>query len=472
VARVGILTFSDGRDFVHRDIEGFASGVEDEIAGALEEAGHEVIRAQQVVWANDSATAEARRVADQHPDLTVFNIPVWAFPHFSMLAARATPGPILLFSNLNPSQPGMVGMLAAGGALDQIGRAHGRAWGSVADPAVRARLLGHVRAAGAAGTLAGSTFGRIGGRPMGMYTAVSNTDQWLAKFGIDVEEIDQFELVRRAGGVDGSRVREAREWLERHAAAVHYDGKQLTPDLLERQIRSYYAMRELIAEWNLDFSGIKGQPELTTHFATMDVTEAFLNDPYDWDGPKETHVCATEADMDAALTMQLMKGLSDTPVLFADMRHYHADRDIWDLCNSGQHATWFAARSEDPAENLRRVHLYPEDFFFPAGGAAVHHLAAAGDFTFARLTRLDGRYRMQVLHGAMETYDDATNEALMRQSTYHWPHAFARLDASADEVLGRYGSNHIHAVPGDHVEDLRILCKLLDVDYDGFGAAR
>ena len=30
----------------------------------------------------------------------------------------------------------------------------------------------------------------------------------------------------------------------------------------------------------------------------MDVTEAFLNDPYDWEGPKDTHVTATEADMD------------------------------------------------------------------------------------------------------------------------------------------------------------------------------
>ena len=58
-------------------------------------------------------------------------------------------------------------------------------------------------------------------------------------------------------------------------------------------------MRELIDEWNLDFCGIKAQPELTNHFATMDVTEAFLNDPYDWDGPKESIVCATEADMDA-----------------------------------------------------------------------------------------------------------------------------------------------------------------------------
>src|SRR3954467_14792412 len=112
--------------------------------------------------------------------------------------------------------------------------------------------------------------------------------------------------------------------------------------------------------------------------------------------------------------MELLRRLSGTLVLFADVRHYQAAAGIWDLCNSGQHATWFAARSEDPAENLRHVHLYPEDFYFPAGGASVHHLAAPGDFTFARLTRLDGRYRMHVLRGSFEQFDDETNERLMR----------------------------------------------------------
>ncbi|MBA2618426.1 MAG: L-fucose/L-arabinose isomerase family protein [Rubrobacter sp.] len=471
MAKIGILTMSDGRESVHRDIEKFAQGVEGELAAALEAAGHEVVRAREVVWTNRLAVSEARWVADARPDLMVFNIPVGAFPHFSMLAANETPGPLLLFSNINPEQPGMVGMLAAAGGLDQIGRTYGRAFGDVSDPEVLARVEAHAKAASAVVSLRGSTFGRIGGRPMGMYTAVANPDQWMEKFGVDVEEIDQWELVRRSEGIDAGKVRAARAWLEAHTADVHYDGGRLTPEKLERQIRSYYAMRGLIEEWNLDFSGIKAQPELTNHFATMDVTEAFLNDPYDWDGPKEPHVCSTEADMDAALTMQILKRLSGTPVLFADVRHYHADRGIWDLCNSGQHATWFAARSDDPAENLRHVHLYPEVFFFPAGGASVHHLAAPGDFTFARLTRLDGRYRMHVMRGAFERYDDETNENLMHQSTYEWPHAFARMDAPAEEILSRYGSNHIHAIPGDHVEELKIVCKLLDVDYDGFGSA-
>ena len=126
-------------------------------------------------------------------------------------------------------------------------------------------------------------------------------------------------------------------------------------------------MRELIEEWNLDFSGIKGQPELTTHFATMDIAEAFLNDPYDWEGPKETHVTATEADMDGALTMQVLKLLSGDPVLFADVRHYHADKDVWDLCNSGQHATWYAARSADPGGEPRPGPLPPGGLLLPGG---------------------------------------------------------------------------------------------------------
>ncbi len=472
MATIGLLTVSDGRASVHRDVGRFAAEVETAIAGVLEGAGHTVVRAREVLWTNELAVAEARRLAGYRPDLTVINIPVWAFPHFTMLAARETPGSLLLFSNTDPRYPGMVGMLAAAGALDQIGRSYGRAWGDIEDPAVFRRIQEHALAAGATSSLSGSTFGRIGGRPMGMYTAVSNPDQWMRQFGVDVEEIDQWEIVRRSSEINGSKVAAARSWLERHAAGVHYDGQRLTPELLERQIRSYYVMLELIEEWNLDFCGIKAQPELTDHFCTMDVTEAFLNDPYDWDGPKKPVVCSTEADMDAALTMQLLKRISGTPVLFADVRHYHADLGVWDLCNSGQHATWFAARSDDPAENLQRVHLYPEDFYFPAGGASIHHLAAPGEFTFARLTRLDGRYRMHVLRGALETFDETTNERLMRASTYVWPHAFARFEAEDDEVLGRYGSNHIHAIPGDHVETLRHVCRLLEVDFDGFGTAR
>jgi L-fucose/D-arabinose isomerase len=472
MATVAVMTVSDGREYVHREIDSFERSVQARIARALEGLGNRVVTPGSAAYSNETAVSISRELAAHGPDLTIVNIPVWAFPHFTMLAVKQIPGPVALFSNIDPTYPGMVGMLAAGGGLDQIGRTHERVWGDVDDVNVLRRLDCLIRAGAGANTLNGSTFGRIGGRPMGMYTAVSPTDLWLSKFGIDVEEIDQYELVRRSSEVPDGDVTHARRWLEAHAAGVHYDGDRLTPELLERQIRVYYVMRRLIEEWSLDFCGIKGQPELTSSWCTTDVAEAFLNDPYDWDGPKEPIVCSTEADMDAALTMQILKHVSKTPVLFADVRHYHADLDIWDLCNSGQHATWFAARSDDPAENLARVHLYPEVFYFPAGGASVAHVAAAGEMTFARLTRLDGRYRMQVIAGGFEELDDATTERVARASTFEWPHAFARFEASAEEILGRYGSNHIHAVPGDRVAELRSVCRFLDIDFDGFGSVR
>jgi L-fucose isomerase len=468
MARVGILTLSDGRDFVRRDTDAYANDTASRIRDRLSADGHEVWLGDGPIGSNESAVRNGRALAAWRPDLTIFSYPVWAFPHFTMLAAEATRGPLLLFSNLDPKYPGMVGMLAAAGGLEQVGRQYDRLWGDPGDPSVGDKLLKFVRAAHAVRSLEGTTFGRVGGRSMGMYTAVESTDRWISKFGIDVEEIDQWEIVRRSASVEASRVTAAREWLER-LATVHYDGDRLTPELLERQIRSYYAMRELIDEWHLDFSGIKGQPELTTHFCTTDIAEAFLNDPYDWDGPKPVHVCATEVDMDGALTMQLFHLLTGTPALFADVRHYHADRDIWDLCNSGQHATWFAERSDDPEVNLRRVHLYPADFYFPAGGASVHHLAAPGTFTFGRLTRARDQYRMHLLRGSLERYDESTNEKLMAQSTYTWPHAFARFEASGEEVLRRFGANHIHAIPGDHLDEVRMVCSMLGIAVDEIG---
>ncbi len=466
MARIGLLTVGDGRPEVYAQIESYVASATDRLRSWLIGQGHTVHEGRAVLTTNVLATREARYVGAAAPDLVLLHYPIWAFPHFTVLAATATQAPLLLLGALDGHQPGMVGMLAAGGALDQIGRAHLRAWGDVSDPALGDRLHSAIGAAVAASRLRGSTFGRIGGRPMGMYTAAASPEEWARRFGIDVEDIDQGELVRLAGLVDQERVTAARTWLERHAAGVHYDGAALTPAKLELQIRAYYGMRALIDEWHLDFSGIKGQPELTTHYATMDIAEAFLNDPYDWEGPKAPHVCATESDMDGALTMQVLKHIANLPVLFADVRHYHQDRQVWDLCNSGQHATWFAERSDDPEVNLGSTHLYPEVFFFPAGGASVHHVAAPGRFTFARLSRLNGRYRLQVVAGDIERYDDATNQRLIQETTPEWPHAFARLDTDATTFLARFGANHIHGVPGEHGESLRAFARLTGIDFD------
>jgi L-fucose isomerase len=469
--KVGVLTFSDGRPHVHQELLPLTRQFQDRLAGRLRAAGWEVATGREIVWTTDLAQREARYLAAQGVEATIFNYAIWAWPHYSAIAAQFVPAPVLLFSNVNPQYPGLVAMLAAAGSLDQVGVFCGRVAGDIDDDAVFQRVLQFLRPAVVRNRLRGEVYGVIGGRSMGMYTAVPALEVWRRDFGIDIEHVDQFEIVRRAAGVPDGRADAGIAWLQRHGATVHYDGEKLTPELLRRQIKAYHAVRELVDEWRLDFCGIKGQPEMTTHFVTMDVAEAFLNDPYDWEGPHDPIVCATEADSDGALTMEIFKHLAGTPVLFADVRHYDAAADVWDLCNSGQHATYFAGRSFDPGVNLRRVHLYPAILYFPAGGASVMHVAAPGPVTLARLARRNGRYWMAIVPGEFVEFPPEVTARKVAATTPQWPHAFARLRVPADELLAEYDSNHIHGVYGDWVADLVWFCRMTGIEPRVFGPA-
>ena len=464
--KVGILTFSDGRAKVHEELEPLNLKYQHQLAEALRATGEvEPVEAERTVWTNETAKEEAIRLARAGCELTIFNFAVWAFPHLAAIASRFAPGPFLLFSNINPEYPGMVGMLASAGALDQIGAFHARVSGAIDDADVLDRVMSFVRGASAISRLKGETFGLFGGRPMGMYTAVANADQWMQMFGVDVEHIDQSEIIRRSAEAPDDEVERAFEWLSAKIGNIRYDGKQLTPEKLKLQIRSYIAVRQMTEEMRLDFVGFKAQPELSNHFVTMDVTEAFLNDPYDWNGPKEPTVASTEADMDGALTMEILKHVTSEPVLFADLRHYDAELGLFDLCNSGTHPTYFAGHSLDPDVNLPKVEFYPQGFYFPAGGASVRHFAAPGEVTLARLARRSGKYWLAILPAEFVELAKETAEKKAAEVQIDWPHAYTRFHVAPESFLAEYDSNHIHGAYGNWVDELVWAAKMLGIEY-------
>ena len=462
--RVGILTMSDGRPYLHEEYEEMNFGYQQDIAEALEATGHfQVVQGTRVINSNTIAREEAERLAREEVEVTIFSYAIWCYPQYTAVAQNFAPGPFLLFSNLHPSECGMVGMLAASGTLEQLGIKHRRLWGSIRDEKVRDQVVAFLRAAAAVKRLRGMTFGNFGGRPLGMYTAVANLEQWQRQFGLDVENLEQEDIVLEGAKADDRQVEQALRWLESHVGEIAYDGQGLTPEKLKLQIRSYYGLRSLIERRGLDFIGIKAHGDLTDRYATMDIAEAFLNDPYDWDGPHEPIVAATEADMDGALTMQIFKLMTGSPVLFADVRHYDKENGVWYFSNSGTHATFFAGASYDPAENLKHVTFYPETHYYPAGGASVHHFAKGGPFTFARLARKNGNYTLTIVPGELVDFPREQALAMGAIATPAWPIAFARLRTDADRFLANFPCNHIHGVYGDWVEEWKIAADLLDI---------
>ena len=201
--KVGVLTFSDGRDYLHKELLPTTMAYQNKLVASLEATqAVEVVAGTEIIWTNEGAVRESKRLAAAGVQATIFNYAIWCYPHLTALASSFAPGPLLLFCNIHPSEPGMVGMLAAAGTLEQLGRFHERLWGDISEAPVLGRVLSFLRAAGAVGAVRGQTFGLFGGRPLGMYTAVSPLDQWMREFGVDVEHVEQHDIVRLSAEVE------------------------------------------------------------------------------------------------------------------------------------------------------------------------------------------------------------------------------------------------------------------------------
>lgn len=460
---VGIITLSDGREYLHTLQRDVNLRYQSALQSRLEGAGFETVCFPEPVRSNREAQEAGKFLRQAGAEVTVFNYAIWCYPQFTAVAAQFAPPPYVLFCNLHPSECGMVGMLAASGTLEQLGKVHFRVWGDIGDPDVCRKLLSCIRAGAAVNRLRGNTYGNFGGRAMGMYTAVADAALWQRKFGIDVEPFEQEDIVRASARIPQKDVTRARVWLEHHAKQVAYNSSNFTPQKLELQIRSYLALRALIDERGLDFIDIKSHGDLTDRFVTMDLAEAFLNDCYDWNGAHEPFVAATESDMDGALTMQIFKYMTGQPVLFADVRHYERSKDVWFFSNSGTSATYYAAGSCNAEENLRQVSLLPETKDYPAGGGSVHYFAKAGEMTFARLARRGEEYFLTVVPADIVQFSEKEMARLGSLATPQWPLAFAKLRVSADVFLAQYPCNHIHGVYGEWTQEWQNVAKILNI---------
>ena len=106
MATIAVMTVSDGRPYVHLEIESFGLDVQQRIARALGGLGHRVVTATGDIHSNATAVAVARELAAARPDLTIVNVPVWAFPHFTDARRRGDPRSGAAVLQHRPAVPG------------------------------------------------------------------------------------------------------------------------------------------------------------------------------------------------------------------------------------------------------------------------------------------------------------------------------------------------------------------------------
>lgn len=393
----------------------------------------------------------------------VWNFPYLAWPFINSVGRDKL---ILSLSNNEGKYPGNVGLLATDGALRQAGIRTHRVVGDMDDPEVQARVFDWIRASQALTMIQNEVYGMYGGHSMGMETGYYHLVPILKTLGTTVCQIDQLLLVEKMKELDEAEVEKGLRWFEQLLGdRIKYDGKMLTRESLKMQIRLYLAIKIVNQEKGFDFCGLKGQRELSEYVCLADVAEMLMNDPYDWNGPKEPMVCATEADAFAAITMQILKYISGgLPTLFMDVRLYHPDLDLWDFCNSGNHSSWYASQSYDPRENFKKVTFHPAlELYFKAGGASVEFDAAPSEITFARLGLWDHQLYMVMVRGRGVELPLEQRRALNAQTDPTWPHVHAKLNCGFDEFITVFPCNHILGVAGNHLRSLTYLCEIAGI---------
>jgi len=463
VIRVGVLSLSDGRKRVHDGLAPYITEQANRIKAALEVTGEiEVALAEEIVWHPELARSQSSAIAAWRPDAVILNVPVFAFPNLSVLAARCQSVPLLAIAPVNGTLPGLGGLQAATNSIRQLGRQCDKIWGNIEEPAVTAKALRFLRAARAATRLRGQVFGLVGGRSIGMVNGAVSPDVWMTRFGVDCDHVDQLDLIRRAEQVEEGTADRALAWLTERLGSIRYDGDKLTEVSLRFQIKCYIALKQIIAERRFDFVGLKCHYDLCEYYVTQCVAAALCNDPYDWDGPKEPVVLSCEADADAALTMQVFKLVSGRPTLFFDFRHYDPAEGVFVFCNCGAMATWYAERSDDPAANLKSVHLCPIIPKYGGKGCHVQYVAKEGEMTLGRLSRVMDRYKFTLFRGEVRRFP----EAKLKETCPVWPHAFMRVQMDPMALVERYDSHHIHGVYGNHIAEVVKFCELENIECE------
>lgn len=464
--KIGIIGFSDGEPAVHEQLKDIVKKQVDETAKEMRSLGQiDIVEASELVCSVETAKRMALEMVKHDVDGIIFSYGVFSFPNFSVIATQFASGPYLLFANLNPDWPGMVSMLASGGALNQLGIRHFRVAGDIHTKEVQDKVTKFASCARVVSQLRGSKYGLIGGRSLGMYSATVSMQDWQKRFGIDIEHVDQSEIIRIAETISAEKVEKAFEWLSNNLKAIKFDGVQLTPEKLKTQIRHYEATKQIVKDRDLDFIGVKCHYEMSRHYCTQCLSAAFMNDPYDWDGAKKPKVFACEADSDAALTMEILSLLTNEPVLFMDVRHWDSKHEVMVFCNCGSESTYYATGKDNYRENLKKVTLYPALSIYSGGGAHVNLMTHAGKATVARLCRKNGAYRMVVFEADFVELP----EDVMKETTKEWPHTFAKLPFEHGIFLDKFDANHCHAVYGNHIESLRTICGMMDIDVDMLG---
>jgi L-fucose isomerase len=211
---------------------------------------------------------------------------------------------------------------------------------------VKEKLLRFARAGLAVATMRGKTYVSFGGVSMGIAGSIVDNDFFESYLGMRVDAVDMTEFLRRMdeGIYDADEFKRALAWVKSNCK----EGQDHNPPAKQRSreqkdsdwetvvkmaliARDVMSGNPRLAELgfgeealgrNAILSGFQGQRQWTDFKPNGDFLEAILNTSFDWNGPRQPYLVATENDSLNGAAMLFGHLLTNTAQIFADVRTY------------------------------------------------------------------------------------------------------------------------------------------------------
>jgi L-fucose isomerase len=149
------------------------------------------------------------------------------------------------------------------------------------------------------------------------------------------------------------------------------------------------------------------------------------------------------------------------PALFVDLRHFDTGAKLWTLCNCGGQSVFYSRRSRKQRENLASVDLVPVIPKYGGVGAHVRYVGCEGPLTLARVVH-DTKTPTLV---ALKAQAVKARESWLAKSCPNWPHLFVTMDVDPHDLLSNLHANHVHAVAGNWIEELRMFAAMVGIPF-------
>ncbi|MBI2438476.1 MAG: hypothetical protein HYV36_06665 [Lentisphaerae bacterium] len=424
-------------------------------AAALAQAGIDAVYAAQTAT-NDTSAREALRIISHSSPCGVILRCAW-FLRCNVIATLAQESsiPVMLWAVPNPDDTAFEGMALAHGALDELGVPHAVHYGDLSRESLD-EVAAWAKACLVKKTFMGSVYGEIGGRSLEMLPASSDANQLRKLFGIHVDPIEQWTLVRTAEQIPESAWQPVAAKWRKAFGQVNCNSRSL-----ERSAKLYLAGNSIFQERNWNFAGIQCQLELIDNYLAPCLPVAMWNE--------EGFTVACETDVNNALGMYLCQLATGRPAMFADLFYLDRKTRIIHALNCGSGAPSLAGglgkTFVEEQTPLQGTWDEEKKCSRCQGGACVRFILPPGPVTLIRFGRIKGEY---VIHATeAQAIEHAFNPKELGGIAGIWPFAYIQLDERLDlnNFIGNLRSHHTVIVCGHLAGMVKFFSRLCNLRY-------